>query len=370
MVELKYIKSSSAKVSEAEKELQSFHDGSIKPVLVRHSHVNINTFGGFLPRTINIIGGTSGTGKSYITQEWEEDFLNKELNPDADDHVLLRCNWEMVNRALLVRAIRKELPDMSLKDIYYSKKTPEVQAIIRKVIDREKSDRIFYFDQALDPHEYIQELKKFLDNFSNKKRIWVTIDHIGLVKGNNKFESINTLVELLNDVKKDDKYGNVTFIVVMQLNREIEKRSDVRNLAPNRGDFYGSDSVFQAADMVIVVHRPDRMGHEKYMQFSASKYKYLDKYYAPVRGKKVEFRNFSTDNLVFFHYLKLREEDHTMNDLYIHEMNSYEIQDMNILGDYEKSGHEYNHTAMASSNEPKNMVEKLANVDDEEELPF
>ena len=361
MSELKYIKSSSEKVGEAQKELDDFNSGIINPVIVRHDHVNINTFGGFLPRTINIIGGTSGTGKSYITQEWEEDFLNKVLNKDADEHILLRCNWEMVNRALLVRAIRKQLPNMTLKDIYYSKKSPEVKKIIDDVIAREKSDRIFYFDQALDPHEYLKELKLFLDKFTHKKRIWVTIDHVGLVKGNNKFESINTLIEMLNDVKKDSKYGNVTFIIVMQLNREIEKRSDIRNLAPNRGDFYGSDAVFQAADMVIVAHRPDRMGHEKYLQFNANKYKYLEKYYAPVKGRKVEFRNFITENLVFFHYLKLREEDHTMNDLYVHEMYGQQLEDMNILGDLELA---------SEGNKPTTMAERLAVASEEDELPF
>jgi len=313
---MKFIKCSTEVIEQAANELRQYETGEIKPIKTRYDHLNENTYGGILPGTITVIAGTSGTGKSFVAQELEEDFLNPDLNPGAEEHILLRCNWEMIFRSLLVRSIRKQMP-LTLKDIYYKEKSEAERQVIEQVIAREQSKNIYYFSQPVTPEEFEKDVRAFLEMHKSAKRIWVTIDHMGLVEGRDKFIAMNTLIAVLNKMKLTQEFSNTSFIPLMQLNREIEGRTDVRFLSPRRGDFYGADSIFQTADLVMVLHRPERLSHEKYMQFHPSKYSHLKEFMDKPGAQRASFL---TDNLIFFHYLKLREEDETMNDVHIERL--------------------------------------------------
>lgn len=310
---IKHIQCSTDIIPETFEELRQYERGEIHPVKTRYPHLNVNTYGGILPGSIFTIAGISGMGKSYFIQQLEEDFLNPELNPDAGEHVLLRCNWEMLFRSLMVRAVRKELP-LSIEDIYYKQKSEEENQLIQRVVEREQSPNIYYFSVPVTPEEFEREIHAFIDEHQETKRVWITIDHIGMVEGDDMYRAINRLMGILNKMKLHPKFRHTTFFPLMQLNRNIEDRTDVRHLSPRRADLYGSDMVWQTSDFVLVLHRPCKLGHDKYMQFNHGKYPHLDRWKDSPSARRTSFL---TEGLIFFHYLKLRDEDETMTDLEI-----------------------------------------------------
>lgn len=315
---LKLIKPSSEVVGKAIIELNEYKEGKKVPVKTRYHHLNTLTYGGLLPNMMVVIGGVSGTGKSYIAQTIEEDFLDPLLNPGAENHILLRCSWEMVIRSLLVRAIRREIP-LTIKDIYYAEKTPEQQRIIDEIFKRESASNIYYMTESPTPIDFKTAVTEFLREHKDKKHILVSIDHMGLVnKGNkNKFDAVNELTAIINEINVCGEFDNVTWLPLMQMNRGIEDRTDVRHLAPRRGDIYGTDEVYQLSSLLIILHRPEKLHHDVYMQFNPSKYPHLKKY---MKNPSANSTNFTTRNLMFWHYLKIREDDETMQEVYVEEI--------------------------------------------------
>jgi replicative DNA helicase len=56
------------------------------------------------------------------------------------------------------------------------------------------------------------------------------------------------------------KYNKNTVIQLTQLNREIEDKERINNNTlhfPMRKDVFGSDALFQASDVLMVIHRPE-----------------------------------------------------------------------------------------------------------------
>jgi hypothetical protein len=127
-----------------------------------------------------------------------------------------------------------------------------------------------------------------IPKFKNK---WIVIflDHTLLTKGNagdKEREVLSNLQRMFMEVKK---IGKTTIIQLSQLNREIEDKDRITNPSlhfPVRRDLFGGDSVFQASDYVIVLHRPEILG-------------------IPDMGYGI--KNWPVKNLVYMHFLKIRE---------------------------------------------------------------
>jgi replicative DNA helicase len=92
-----------------------------------------------------------------------------------------------------------------------------------------------------------------------------------------------------NELKK--KYPNMLFILLSQLNRNIEKEERKKAYGPERtlhfpqkSDIFGSESLYQFSDAVIVFHRPELLGLQTY-------------------GTKA----YPTKDLVYCHHLKARD---------------------------------------------------------------
>ena len=309
-------------VNVAVRQIQRYQTHEDAPIKTRFEHFNANALGGIFKGNIITIGAISGSGKSYVLQQIEEDMFNKQLNPSCDDYVLLRCNWEMTVFKLLIRKLKRKLRKSATEILF---KSPEGDDLNRfkDVCDSERSDKIFYLEAPTDPKTWYDAVRAFLEENKHKKHVVVTIDHIALVRDvfGSKKTAMDTLIENINMLKKE--FINVSFIILSQLNRDIEGRTDIQNLAPKRSDLYNSDTIFHISDIVLVLHNPFKLGHSLYMNIPGlavdsegntldNRYAHLHEYMERVDNK---WTHFLTAGNVFWHYLKVRELEDNYIDI-------------------------------------------------------
>jgi replicative DNA helicase len=315
------IKQAKDLVNAAVKQIGLYQSGKETPIKTRFELFNRNALGGIFKGNIITIAGASGMGKSHFLQQIEEDIFNKELNPNCDNYVLLRVNWEMSVFKLLLRRLKSAI-GKPIIDILFTEPDEDTLAKMSVECDKERNENIFYLEEALDPEEFYKVTREFLEEHKDKDHVIITVDHMALAKASsgNKKAAIDDTVEYINKLKRE--FNNASFLPLTQLNREIEGRTDVRFLNPRRSDIYASDTIFQISDMVVAVHSPFKLGHTKYMAFETADYEYLSKYMTKPGERK---SNFMTKGLVFHHYMKMRElqEGRYAYDLHIEEMSSF-----------------------------------------------
>lgn len=301
-------------VDKAVEQIRKYQRGEDTPIKTRFTHFNNNSLGGIFKGMIITIAGVSGSGKTYVLQQIENDIFNPKLNPDCGDYVLLRCNWEMTVFKLLLRKLKNTL-HKTMKSILFNVPEGEERESFKQVCDTERSDNVYYLEEPCDPTTWYENVKEFILEHKAKKQIVVSIDHIALVRDllGSKKKAMDELVENINSLKKE--FTNVSFLIVSQMNRDIEGRVDVRHLAPKRSDLYNTDTLFQISDIVLVIHNPYKIGHEKYMVVAPSRYPYLIPHMDKPNNKRT---NFLTRNLIFWHYLKIREIEDMENIEDIH----------------------------------------------------
>lgn len=329
------IKSSKVLINDAVKQLSRYQHNEEVPIVTSYEHFNEMSMGGIYKGTITTVTARSGIGKSYFSQQLEADIFDDRLNPNNTNCVLLRCNWEMSVLKLLTRRIAK-YTNSSYKRVLTT--IPDEQEIekFKEVCGKERDDRIFYMDLPVTPEVFENELTEFATINKDKDHIVITIDHIGLVKddGRGKKKAIDDLVEAINRLR--NKFINLSFIILIQMNRDIESRTELKDLAPTLSDLMNSDTVAQISDMVIALNVPYRWGLDKYMIISGIKkdglgnvipgrYSHLKKYMVHPENKTTNFCTTLLEGkipLLFVHYLKLRDglDLSTYKDLFVQEM--------------------------------------------------
>lgn len=318
--EVQYIKDSKALVEEAAAKLLKFKSGEFKPIKFRKDFVNQALLGGLFPGTVFGIAGSSGHGKTTLMQELEDDILNEELNPNCKNYMVLRNNYEMSVFKLFLRALKNKL-GRKISDILGTNPFSEEEMTMFNAIKQRESDpRIKYFENPTDPHTWFQITEAFIKAHQHIEHIVITIDHIALVKQTmaGKKDAIDNLIEYINYLK--NKYENVSFIILSQLNREIESRENASNSAPRKGDLYQSDFLFQLSDVILVVHNPFKLGVKEHMVVPQDMYTQFNQYKTNPDKRSSTFR---TRGLIFYHFIKLREDDDgTILDLWIEELHS------------------------------------------------
>lgn len=312
------LKDSKILIDNAVAKLISFQNKESKPIVTRFEHFNEICLGGIYPQMIITIAAGTGEGKSFFLQQLEEDMFNKELNPDADEYCLVRCNWEMTPFNLMLRKLSRELKK-PIKDIIDHPLSEEEKKKAKPILDLERDERIKYMDVPLSPKKWGEHIRTFLKTKRDKRQILITIDHIALIKEDKggKKQAMDDLVEEINEIKKE--FLNVSFVLLSQLNREIDKRTDIRTFYPLLSDIHNSSTMGFISDVVVVIFNPYKRGKDKYMLVNTKKYDYLSDYMESPSNKN---SSFFTKGLMFYHYLKIRQGDiMEMRDIFVEELN-------------------------------------------------
>lgn len=264
--------------------------GISKSLKTRWSKFNRQCMGGIEPNTIYSIVGISGSGKSSFVNSLESDLFD--LNPD-EKFVVLSFNFEMLSSRQIGRKIsykiKKTTNELYSADIEKGTtiRDSDYAQIVRIAKSIEKYP-IYYVDRP----GTVDEIRDTISHFQKKlahDNTWlvVMLDHTLLTKGRQGERERETLYELQRVFMEAKKTGRTTIIQLSQMNREIESNERINNPTlhfPMRRDLFGSDSVFQASDYVIVLHRPELL------QITA---------YGPSKRP--------VNNRIYMHFLKARE---------------------------------------------------------------
>ena len=264
-------------------------DGTIKSLSTGWPKFDSVHMNGLELGWIVLIGGISGSGKTALQSMLESAFF--EYN-DLDIAVL-NFTFEMSARRLIGRKLSAKL-QKSVKQLYSADMFNNVSDMDIDLIERLHGPEISKYDVSyVETPSSIAEMAEMIHLFISRKPAKtgyvITLDHSLLTKGAGLGErgDLAAIGTTFNDIRKI--YPNCLFIIISQLNRDIESQSRRDSLIghyPIRSDFYGSDSLYHMSDAAIVIHRPEQLnigvyGPEKY----------------PV------------ENMVYCHHLKVRDGD-------------------------------------------------------------
>lgn len=251
--------------------------------------------------TVNLFGGLSGHGKSYLINKLNKDFLDDVLNKEVlFIPVALHFGFEMSASDEILRNVASDLKVsyQYLLSSQYNKETEDYNVIsdeeyldIQGCFDSYANRNILYFEtpgnikqiyatvvsvikaykQKAETYNLLHDLVKGDLGFKEYKFI-VNIDHTLLI---DKLGEKDTL-ELMANVGKYSiimrKELECMVNLVGQLNNNIE---DIRRLStpalhyPQKSDIYAQGQLYNACDNVFIIHQPELLKISNY-----GKYKY------------------------------------------------------------------------------------------------
>lgn len=267
------------------------------------------------------IAGGSGVGKSYEWAIIRNNLLNKEINPGSSNYVVLDISLEMKVRSLVLRELSKKTKKKK-KDILTEEFSEEELVFVKEYFKNIKDDRLYINQESITPESFLIGCRDFLNQHRDKDSVFISIDHIALVKdgkGGGKNATIESLIENVNTLKME--FNNVTFFLLSQTNGDNLKRikEKDRMAQPQDSDLYYSNFTFQVSDYVYVVFSPYTMGISEYSKIDATRYEHLKDYFIKVDNKNKT--SLETYGVMYYHILKLREAEKGFIDIYAEDLN-------------------------------------------------
>lgn len=262
--------------------------GAIKSLRTRWKKFNRQFLGGIEPNVIISIAGISGSGKSSFVNTLETDLI------DLNQHIqvcVLSFSFEMLSAQQIGRKLSYKMKKTT-KELYsaFEKLSEDDLKKVREIKSQIEKYPIYYVDRP----GTVDDIAETIDHFQQKcikehKWLVVILDHTLLTKGKQGDSERAILSDLQRMFIEKKKVGKTVIIQVTQMNRDIESVERINNPTmhyPLRKDIFGSDSIYQASDYVIVIHRPEILGIVEYGS-----------------GKKT----MKTHGMIFLHFLKVRE---------------------------------------------------------------
>jgi len=280
------------------KYIDSRRNGTNKSLKTRWKKFNKQCMGGIEPNTIYTFAGISGSGKSAVANSLETDLFD--LNRD-ENFIVLSFNFEMLASRQIGRKLSYRMK-RTTSELYSSNTDDESNKIndedfssIKKHAEQISRYPIYYVDCPGTVDEIRKTIEHFQGTLALNKWLLVILDHTLLTRGFSGDKERETLYELEKVFMSAKKIGTTTIIQISQMNRDIESSERVINKYmhyPMRKDIFGGDSVFQASDYVIVLHRPELLGIK-------------ENEYGP--GTIEHPSGLPVKDRVYMHFLKVRE---------------------------------------------------------------
>lgn len=220
-------------------------------------------------QSLYVLAARPGVGKTLAAATLTRAL--QELNTDQD-FMVLHFQFEMLGRNMGVR----ELSSANNLDIRYIQSADDDgmpplskadHAKLKSYLDKQKTRKEYVIDRSMTVSEMRHWIVKFYEEY--KKPFVVTLDHTLLVRqsagDSNKQMTLQNLATMLTEMKNALP---VTFIILTQLNREIDnaerqKPGKLENY-PTEADVFGSDYLLQCADVMVAYNRPAKYNISRY----------------------------------------------------------------------------------------------------------
>lgn len=238
---------------------------NITSLKTRWTKFNKQCMGGIEPNTVYTIAGISGSGKSSMANLIQTDIID--LNPN-EDIIVLTFSLEMVGFRQVGRTLSNKLRRTT--STLYSSETDLDENTFKDVINvsnQLKKYPIYFVDNPSTPTQVNNIIRWFYDKYvkNTNKHFVIIYDHALLTK--QEGSTIETISELERVFIQAKKLPLTSVIQLAQMNRNIEQPERINNPLshyPMRSDLSSSDSIFQASDYVIVMHRPEILNIQEY----------------------------------------------------------------------------------------------------------
>ncbi len=238
---------------------------NITSLKTRWMKFNKQCMGGIEPNTVYTIAGISGSGKSSMANLIQTDIID--LNPN-EDVIVLTFSLEMVGFRQVGRTLSNKLRRTT--STLYSSETDLDESTFKDVINvsnQLKKYPIYFVDNPNTPTQVNNIIQWFYNKYvkDTNKHFVIIYDHALLTK--QEGSTIETISELERVFIQTKKLPLTSVIQLAQMNRNIEQPERINNPLshyPMRSDLSSSDSIFQASDYVIVMHRPEILNIQEY----------------------------------------------------------------------------------------------------------
>ena len=242
-------------------------------------------------KTVNLIAGLSGHGKSALLNIILSDFLNEKLNGKFEEDVIIIHNsFEMLTADEVLRTASAKVEKSHLALLssewvnpteeqresgikgHYNRISDEDFDLISKALESDISSNHYYYEEPTTisgiAKNIAHAIKYYQDNNPSKPipKAVIAIDHTLLVEPEKNEQDLKTISNLAKFCVKLKKKGYMAFLIG-QLNNNIElperlKNSDLHY--PMKSDIYAQGQIFNACDTVSIIHQPELLGISLY----------------------------------------------------------------------------------------------------------
>lgn len=258
--------------------IESERDGAQRGLLCRWNQINRGQLKYWRFGYVNVLAGLSGSSKSYILNMLLDDFTNPLINDKFigfKDLKVIHFGYEMkpTDEILRSTSTNLKLSYEHLLSASYDKQTREYNVItdqelvlIDEYLETIKKKSICYITDVGGLHDMRDTIQALHDKYPESKFV-ISLDHSLLTKRTIEKDELELIAETGRMAIEITKRWGDMVIILSQLNGNIETAMRIEKPQlhyPIRTDLHGSNQLFNAADNVIVFHKPSKLNIIEY----------------------------------------------------------------------------------------------------------